>query len=73
MYDDFVEKLVVGVGVTLIVLLLTWATIKTVYQTKVERICLVHGYPQGDWRVIGPNYCIKRVNQTDVVTSLDSL
>jgi len=71
--DDFVDKLVVVVCVIFISLIITWATIETTQQYKVERICLAHGYPQGDWRIIGPNYCIKRINQTDVVISLDSL
>lgn len=41
-----------------------------VNQARVERRCLQHGYPTGDWRWIGPSYCIKRVDQTDTVVPL---
>lgn len=35
--------------------------------------CLRHGYPQSSLTFTFHAYCIKRVNQTDVVVPLDSL
>lgn len=49
------------------------ATTETVRGTAVERECLAHGWPHGDWRWVGPAYCIKRVGQTDTVATLDQI
>lgn len=59
------------VGFVLIVLLIGGWVIEGVNQAAVERACLSVGYPNGDFRWIGPNYCIKRIDQTDVVVTLD--
>lgn len=40
----------------------------SVLRFQYRRTCLSHGYPQ--WQA---GYCIKRVNQTDVVVPMDSL
>ena len=42
-------------------------------EAGLERKCLAHGYPAADFRIIGSSYCIKRVNQTDSVISIDAL
>jgi hypothetical protein len=61
------------IEITFLSLLTLFLGSLTVNIFKVERFCLAHGYPQGAWRIIGPNYCIKRVNQTDVVISTEDL
>lgn len=40
---------------------------------KLQRYCLSKGYPQSSYNIIGPSYCIKRINQTDVVISESEL
>lgn len=36
--------------------------------------CLAHGYPEySSVNYLSPQYCIKRVNQTDVVTPFEEL
>jgi hypothetical protein len=39
----------------------------------VQSACLGYGYPQSDVTIKGTAYCIKRVQQSDVVRPLDSL
>lgn len=42
-------------------------------QSATERFCRAKGFPVAEWHWIGPAYCIKRVDQTDVVMSVDSV
>ncbi len=38
-----------------------------------EAQCMEYGYASANTTMFGTTYCIKRVNQTDVVVRLDSL
>ena len=70
------EKVTVGqilaVAVALAVALVGLRAYEKVSTLRTERACLRAGWPRADWRWIGPSYCIRRVNQTDVVVPLDS-
>lgn len=59
--------------VLLLVALLGIAAFESVQATRLERLCLAHGYARSDWRWIGPNYCITRTDQTDVVVPVDAV
>jgi hypothetical protein len=66
--EDF-EK--VGLGIfAVIVIYALWLIFAG---SALERQCLRAGYPEASLRLIGPNYCIKRVDQTDVVIPADSV
>jgi hypothetical protein len=67
------DELITLLGIVIVFGVLGVAVVDEFNQRSTERYCLSKGYPQGDWRWFGPNYCIKRVDQTDVVVSTDSL
>lgn len=47
--------------------------VEIVKTQALERECLSYGYPRADWRWIGPDYCIKRLEQTDIVVEISYL
>jgi len=61
--------LVIGALVTPIV----FFSILLEKQYQAERICLAKGYPKAYVTMERKAYCIKRVNQTDVVVPLEEL
>jgi len=63
------EKAIMAV-IVLLMLLMLRGTYEAIQRLRVERHCLAAGWPHGNFRWIGPSYCIKRVDQTDVVKSL---
>jgi hypothetical protein len=67
---DFFENMFWTLMFLLLLCLVISTPIKMGMQTHVERQCLAMGYRDGDWRLIGPDYCIQRVDQTDVVVPL---
>ena len=61
---------IVGVAVLVIVLIAAeWRT------AAAERECVEHGYPNArvTWGGLGEAFCIRRLDQTDEVTPLESL
>ncbi len=60
-------------GILIVLAFLAVPTYGEIMQAKVERRCLRAGHPRGDFRWIGPDYCIKRVDQTDVVIPLSEV
>lgn len=62
---------IIRMGFFLVVVgVIGFSVVDIIQQARVERACLQQGFPQGDFRWIGPNYCIKRVDQTDSVQVL---
>lgn len=68
MADSYGEAITGLMVVGLILLAVAGEVFQEVRQGQTERFCLAHGYPNADWRWFGDNYCIKRVDQTDIVT-----
>lgn len=66
--DHWVEMLVYG-GATLLFALLIAGGVQNF---RMESRCLARGYPEMHVSVT-TYYCVKRVNQSDVVVPLDSL
>lgn len=62
---DAVGGILMIVG--LVGLLVGLPAMEEIQQGRTERFCLAHGYSRADWRWFGPNYCITRTDQTDVV------
>jgi len=69
-WQDMVDTAITTVLVFGFIALIGGITVEVIQQNRIERQCLALGYPQGDFRWVGPNYCIKRVNQTDSVLVL---
>lgn len=60
--------------IVVVVLLIAGTVVPGYIRWRTDRTCLEHGYPSS--RVMWPDaarYCIKRVDQTDVVIPLDSV
>lgn len=74
MNDDLPFPLLVIAGLSLAVVLLSIPIgfYEYVRTAKLERECLSLGYSRADWRWIGPNYCVTRTDQTDIVVVVDS-
>lgn len=63
----------VGILIVVCVALIAAQGYEGFRQTQTERFCLSHGYARADWRWIGPDYCITRTDQTDVVVPVESV
>ena len=44
-----------------------------VREANLVRFCLAHGYPRADLGWVSPSYCIKRIDQTDVVVPVSDV
>ncbi len=64
-----IEKIIIA----LIVAILGGAASVGFAEYQAEQACLRAGWPEVRWRPFAPTYCVKRVEQTDVVARLDSL
>jgi hypothetical protein len=56
-----------------VVALILVAVVLVLNENAWKRRCLANGYPQASYHLIGPNYCIKRVDQTDTVIPEDKV
>lgn len=41
-------------------------------QQRLARRCLAAGYPYSRWSLTGPNYCVKRLDNSDVVVPVEN-
>ena len=69
---DFLDRHLPKIIGTVVVVLVAFILTASVMVTKGESACLYYGYPEAKVYT-SVTYCIKRVNQTDVVVRLDSL
>lgn len=70
---DNTEKVLFG-GLALFVFIIFGGAIFTSYTSwKLKRFCLSKGYPQVSLSYYSESYCIKRLDQTDVVTPVSEL
>ncbi len=63
-----------------LLLIATWVICSIAFtlgtlEGRAERACLRHGFPEVKltWAGLGESFCVKRVDQTDVVVPLESL
>lgn len=60
---------------TIIIIMITmiYVVMMIIMQANLEARCLAVGYPTASFTIKFHRYCIKRVNQTDVVTPIEEL
>lgn len=63
--------LLILVGILLIALIIT--PFQCYGELHTKNICISHGYPGSQYNIASGGYCIKRVNNTDVVVRADLL
>ncbi len=68
-----VEYTISGIAALLLVGLFALLVWSINVGSEGRRFCLSHGYPEAVVYKNGSGYCIKRVDQTDVVTPFESL
>jgi hypothetical protein len=72
-WDELKFRLFVGGLVTFVVGFFVVAVFAATRDYRYQQACLRSGYPEARWFLGGQAYCVKRVNQTDVVVPLDQV
>lgn len=67
------ETAIIGGCVLVVVSLLVIAVVVGQMESRAQVTCEAAGFPDVRFHLMAPTYCVKRVNQTDVMVNVDSV